>query len=210
MKSLNTPQKTILIGLACLTLAGSLLQYLVKPTPALFNPIKEQPSTYEGKVINVTDGDKITISNARNEKIKVRLTGIDAPESEQPFGKDSTIKLGLIVADKEVRIDTIKKDSLGNVLGKVWVQPSDCSTCGKTLNANHAQLLAGMAWWDSQNADEQSPEDRGRYESAERESRNRKRGLWSESNPMAPWDWRRGLAPNLMDGAAQRNTARDD
>jgi hypothetical protein len=47
------------------------------------------------------------------------------------------------------------------------VQPSDCPTCGKTLEGNHAQLLAGMAWWYRYYAKEQSPEDRGRYESAE-------------------------------------------
>jgi hypothetical protein len=47
------------------------------------------------------------------------------------------------------------------------VQPSDCPTCGKTLDANHAQLLAGMALRYRYYAKEQSPEDRGRYESAE-------------------------------------------
>jgi endonuclease YncB( thermonuclease family) len=97
-----------------------------------------------------------------------------------------------MLADKDVRIETNKKDRYGRVLAKVWVQPSDCPSCGKTLNVNHAQLLSGMAWWYRQYANEQSPEDRGRYESAEDESRMRKRGLWSAPNPVAPWDWRRG------------------
>jgi hypothetical protein len=51
-----------------------------------------------------------------------------------------------MVADKEVRIETNKTDLYGRVLGKVWVQPSDCPTCPKTLNANLSQILSGMAW----------------------------------------------------------------
>jgi len=143
-------------------------------------------------VIKVIDGDTITILSTKNEKIKLRLTGIDAPESDQPFGKDSTRRLASMLADKDVRIETNKKDRYGRVLAKVWVQPSDCPSCDKTLNVNHAQLLSGMAWWYRQYANEQSPEDRGRYESAEDESRMRKRGLWSAPNPVAPWVWRRG------------------
>jgi hypothetical protein len=64
-------------------------------------------------------------------------------------------------------------DITGRVLGKVWVQPADCPSCGKTLDANHAQLLAGMAWWYRYYAKEQSREDRGRYESAEDEAKAR-------------------------------------
>jgi endonuclease YncB( thermonuclease family) len=96
----------------------------------------------------------------------VRLTGIDAPERGQPFGTTSTKNLNRMVAGKQVRVESDKSDRYGRILGKVWVQPSDCPTCGKTLNANHAQILAGMAWWYRYYAKEQSPEDRGRYESA--------------------------------------------
>ncbi|MFP6794425.1 MAG: thermonuclease family protein, partial [Pseudomonadales bacterium] len=98
-------------------------------------------------MIKVADGDTITIRTSKNEKIKVRLTGIDAPESGQLFGKASKEKLASFIANKDVRIETNKKDRYGRVLAKVWVQPSDCPSCGKTLNVNHAQLLSGMAWW---------------------------------------------------------------
>jgi endonuclease YncB( thermonuclease family) len=81
-----------------------------------------------------------------------------------------------MVAGKEVKVESTKSDRYGRVLGKVWVQPADCPTCGKTLNTNHAQLLAGMAWWYRYYAKDQSPEDRGRYESAEDEAKARKWG----------------------------------
>lgn len=97
-----------------------------------------------------------------------------------------------MVAGKDVRVESSKKDRYGRVLGKVWVQPGDCPTCGKTLNANHAQILSGMAWWYRYYAKEQPPEDRGRYESAEDEARKRGWVLWTGPEPVPPWDWRRG------------------
>jgi endonuclease YncB( thermonuclease family) len=144
-----------------------------------------------GRVVAVTDGDTIKVLDADKTEHKVRLTGIDAPERGQPFGTKSRDHLASMVAGKEVRVESTKSDRYGRVLGKVWVQPSDCPTCRKTLNANHAQILAGMAWWYRYYAKEQSPEDRGRYESAEDEAKVRKWGLWADPNPINSYDWRK-------------------
>jgi endonuclease YncB( thermonuclease family) len=145
-----------------------------------------------GQVVSITDGDTIKVLNISNTEYKVRLTGIDAPERGQPFGTASKDHLASLVAGKEVFVESDKKDRYGRLLGKVWVQPADCPTCGKTLDANHAQILAGMAWWYRYYAKEQSPEDRGRYEPAEDEARSRKWGLWADPNPINPYDWRKG------------------
>jgi endonuclease YncB( thermonuclease family) len=145
-----------------------------------------------GRVVAVTDGDTIKVLDADNTQHKIRLTGIDAPERGQPFGKVSKQYLTAMVAGKDVFVESKKSDRYGRVLGKVWVQPADCPSCGKTLDANHAQLLAGMAWWYRYYAKQQSPEDRGRYESAEDEARARGFGLWAELSPINPYDWRKG------------------
>jgi endonuclease YncB( thermonuclease family) len=145
-----------------------------------------------GRVVGVTDGDTIKVLDADNVLHKVRLTGIDAPEKDQPFGKASKQHLLSMVGGKDVLVESKKSDRYGRVLGKVWVQPSDCSRCGKTLNTNHAQVLAGMAWWYRYYAKDQSAEDRGRYESAEDEAKARGLGLWSAPNPIKPYDWRKG------------------
>jgi endonuclease YncB( thermonuclease family) len=145
-----------------------------------------------GRVVSVTDGDTIKVLDASNTQYKVRLTGIDAPAKKQPYGRASTKKLASMVAGKEVLVESSKNDRYGRVLGKVWVQPADCPSCGKTLDVNHAQILSGMAWWYRYYAREQSPEDRGRYESAEGEARARGWGLWADPNPINPYDWRKG------------------
>lgn len=146
---------------------------------------------FSGRVVAVTDGDTIKVLDPANSQHKVRLVGIDAPERGQPYGTVSRDHLAMLVAGKEVVVETDKQDRYGRVLGKVWVQPSDCPSCGKTLNVNHAQILAGMAWWYRYYASEQSPEDRGRYESAEDEARARGWGLWVDPHPINPYDWRK-------------------
>ena len=145
-----------------------------------------------GIVVSVTDGDTIKVLDENSNQHKVRLTGIDAPERGQPFGQASKKYLTALVSGKEVFVESNKNDRYGRVLGKVWVQPADCPSCGKTLDINHAQLLAGMAWWYRYYAKQQSAEDRGRYESAEDEAKARDRGLWSVPDPVNPYDWRKG------------------
>ena len=145
-----------------------------------------------GRVVSVTDGDTIKVLDASNTEQKVRLTGIDAPERNQPYGKASKQYLASLVSGKDVLVESSRSDQYGRILGKVWVQPLDCPSCGKTLDANHAQLLAGMAWWYRYYAKQQPPEDRGRYESAEDEAKTRGWGLWAEPNPINPYDWRKG------------------
>jgi endonuclease YncB( thermonuclease family) len=146
----------------------------------------------DGKVVAVTDGDTIKLLDADNTLYKIRLTGIDAPEKGQPFGNASLKHLASLVAGKNVRVESSKRDRYGRVLGKVWVQPPDCPSCGNTLDANHAQILAGMAWWYQYYADEQPEQDRERYKSAASEAKRRGMGLWSEPEPIPPWAWRRG------------------
>jgi endonuclease YncB( thermonuclease family) len=145
-----------------------------------------------GKVVAVTDGDTIKVLDENRQLHKVRLSGIDAPEKSQPFGNASRKHLISLVAGKDVRVETSKNDRYGRVLGKVWVKPRDCPGCGKTLNANHAQILSGMAWWYQDYAKDQTLEDQGRYASAVKDARERKVGLWREPNPVPPWVWRRG------------------
>jgi len=145
-----------------------------------------------GKVVAVTDGDTIRILDNNSTQHRIRLTGIDAPEKAQPFGNASRKHLASMVAGKEVRVETSKNDRYGRVLGKVWVQPQNCSSCGKTLNANLAQILAGMAWWYQDYAKDQPVQDRARYESAVKQAREARLGLWSEADPVPPWAWRRG------------------
>ena len=48
---------------------------------------------FTAKVQRVVDGDTIHVEDETGKKFKVRLTGIDAPEQNQPYGFASTYHL---------------------------------------------------------------------------------------------------------------------
>jgi endonuclease YncB( thermonuclease family) len=147
--------------------------------------------TITGRVVGVADGDTVTVLDSQKVQHKIRLSGIDAPEKAQPFGNRSKQNLSDLVFQKEVSVDWQKRDRYGRIVGKVMVQPPDCPTCPKTLDTGQAQLIVGLAWWYRKYASEQSPQDRGRYESEETEARARRAGLWRDAEPVPPWDFRK-------------------
>lgn len=132
--------------------------------------------TIEGKVISVADGDTLTLVDANREKVKVRLGQIDAPESAMPYGGKAKQALADKVFGKQVSIAVETKDRYGRVVGVVWLQ-------GKEINL---QLLEeGMAWWYKDYSSDK------RYQAAQEQARQAKKGLWEQANPQAPWEWRK-------------------
>lgn len=136
-----------------------------------------------GRVVGVADGDTITVLDASNSQHRIRLQGIDAPESRQAFGSRSKQHLSDLVFDKQVGVEWEKKDQYGRTLGKVLAGGRD---------VNLEQVRAGMAWHYKHYQGDQSPADRRLYAEAEREAREARRGLWADPDPTPPWDFRRG------------------
>lgn len=148
-----------------------------------------------GRIVAVTDGDTITLLDAANARHRIRIAGIDAPERGQPGGYRSKESLSALVYDQPVRVEWHKRDRFDRKVGMVWVASPNSPCRGKpdcpmTLDAGLAQIAIGRAWWFRMDANEQSAEDRKRYESAEREARSRKAGLWREPKSIPPWEWR--------------------
>ena len=134
-----------------------------------------------GKVIKVSDGDTITVLDSNNQKHKVRLQGIDAPETQQAFGEISRQSLASLVNDKEVIVLWDKKDKYARILGKIIVDGRD---------ANYEQLKKGLAWYYKQYKKDLSDEDKERYSEAEAWARNYSEGLWSDLKSIPPWEFR--------------------
>ena len=134
-----------------------------------------------GKVIKVSDGDTITVLDSNNQKYKIRLQGIDAPETQQAFGETSRQSLASLVYDKEVIILWDKRDKYARILGKVIVDGRD---------ANYEQLKKGLAWYYKQYENDLSDEDKERYSEAEAWARNYTEGLWTDSKSIPPWEYR--------------------
>ena len=43
--------------------------------------------TLTGRIVGVSDGDTLTLLDAKQVPHKIRVAGIDAPEKKQPFGE---------------------------------------------------------------------------------------------------------------------------
>ncbi len=159
-------------------------------------PLSVRAETLQGKVVKVADGDTITIIDAEGDKHRIRLAGIDAPEKDQPYGKESTQSLLELTSGKTVVIEYEKYDRYKRIVGKVLVDPPGevfCMAldCVKKIDAGLEQIERGLAWHYKKYQGEQSEEDRGTYGEAEVAAREKLLGLWKGDRPMAPWDWRR-------------------
>lgn len=147
----------------------------------LFWSISASAETLVGKVVGMADGDTVTVLDEQREQHKVRLAGIDAPERSQPFGRHSKEALSDMVFGKAVSVEWNKVDRYGRIIGKIVVEASD---------VNLRLVEAGLAWWYRKYAVEQSAADQRLYAQAEDVAKREQLGLWNESEPVAPWDWR--------------------
>ncbi len=148
----------------------------------------------EVQVVGVSDGDTITVIDAGQAQHRVRLAGIDAPETGQPFSERSKQALSDLVFRRTVMIQWSKTDRYGRILARVLATPpGPCPLpCIVRLDVNLAQVDAGMAWHYKAYAGEQSRSDRKAFAEAELRARERRIGIWSQPDPVAPWEQRHG------------------
>lgn len=131
-----------------------------------------------GRVVRIADGDTVSILDATNTQHKVRLYGIDTPERGQPYGKAAKNMLMQLVDKKNVGVVVVTTDSYGREVGTLYREG---------LNINFAMVATGYAWWYQRYA----PHERNLAES-EQQARTQGLGLWADSHPVPPWEWRRG------------------
>jgi endonuclease YncB( thermonuclease family) len=135
-------------------------------------------SVLVGKVVRVIDGDTVEVLDSSMNVHRVRLKGIDAPERGQAFYQVAKENLDDIAINREVTITWNKVDKWNRIIGKVLLDRRDVCL---------EQVRAGLAWHFKKYQNEQSEEDRQLYESAEKEARSSRRGLWHDDSPTAPW-----------------------
>ena len=138
--------------------------------------------TLTGRVVGIADGDTLTLLDATNTQHKIRLSGIDSPEKRQPFGEHCKKSLSDLAYDRAVAIESTKLDRYGRVIGKVLVNGQD---------VNLEQVRRGCGWHYKKYQNEQILDDRLSYNAAEESARARRVGLWTDNEPMPPWDWRK-------------------
>lgn len=143
--------------------------------------------TLRARVLWIHDGDTVSVAAPNGLWFKVRLWGIDAPELGQPGGRDSMMALIRLVGRKNVTVNVKDRDRYGRLIGVIIYRKKDI---------NLEMLKLGQACYYKQYAPKQK-----NYAEAEAEARKKKRGLWSEADPVAPWEWRKQKREKKKPGA---------
>jgi endonuclease YncB( thermonuclease family) len=135
----------------------------------------DPPMPFAGKVVKVTDGDTIHVLLDK-ETHKIRLLHIDAPESKQAFGTKAKQALSEKIFGKEVKVVWKERDRYKRVLGDIYLGD-------RWINLEMVQ--DGLAWHYKQYSKD------AKMSAAEIEARDAKKGLWSDPNPIPPWEYRK-------------------
>lgn len=129
-----------------------------------------------GTVTKVIDGDTLDVRLASGS-VTVRLHSVDAPEWDQPYGRDAFAALYALIANKDVEIEVIEQDRYDRQVAVVHVEG---------VNVNASLVQQGHAW---AYRDFLTDLDYCRWEGTAREQR---KGIWAlpVANQVAPWEWR--------------------
>jgi endonuclease YncB( thermonuclease family) len=109
------------------------------PSPAAPRPQRIE----EGLVERVADGDTLTVITANQTKLRIRMFGIDTPETPkgnkfpgQPYGKEAGAYLKQLVEGKRVKVELYEVDRYKRLLSTIFLD-------GKDINL--AMIEAGLA-----------------------------------------------------------------
>ena len=139
-----------------------------------------------GTIVNVADGDTVTLRTAEGQR-RIRMDSIDAPEeghgTEQPGQPDAEASrkhLASLVAGKTLTAQCYEQDQYGR------------DVCALILDdgrsANRVQVEDGYAWAYTARKgdylrDKVMPE-------LQRQAKAAGRGLWTRRDAVQPWKWR--------------------
>lgn len=153
---------TILASLLFITLAGS------------------AQTIIEGIAIDVIEGDIILVLSNEGDTLAVKFRNIECPELKQDFGDKAKAYTQKICLKERITISYDDYDRDRNILGTVVLKN------GKDVGLE--LLNEGLAWHYMKGLD-LGPHSAS-YIEQEKTAREKKRGLWKEKDPMAPWTFR--------------------
>ena len=160
----------------------TMMRILFAMLMALASPLAALAAERHGTVVGISDGDTLTLLDANKTQYRIRLDGIDAPERTQPYGQRARQSLAALAHGRVASADCPKVDRYGRAVCRVIIDGVDVGL---------EQIRRGYAWHYVKYAHEQRAADRERYARAESDARAANIGLWSFSDPIPPWDYRR-------------------
>ena len=149
-------------------------------------------------VLSIGDGDTISVTE-KNQRIKVRLACIDAPETSQsPYGMEARKQLqNLLSIGSEVTLKIKATDRYGRSVAEV-------SKGGININQSLVGSGNSFVYWQYI-----SGCDRQTYSRLENNARLRKFGVWAVPEGIQrPWDYRRSRKAGNASTTSGSNSGR--
>lgn len=129
-------------------------------------------------VTKVIDGDSLEVKAGR-KTYEIRLYGIDAPEYDQPYGSKAKKLVKTTILGKRVDITPVEWDKYHRL---VAIVERDGQSVNKRL------IKSGLAWYYPRYCTKKVCRS---WKQEEKDSRKRKKNIWSTSSSVAPWKWKR-------------------
>lgn len=170
----------LIIFLCCSYFA---LHKLVIYLQDVLRPFKKG-KTYWCRVKAVSDGDTLTCYrfNMRRSETKLRFAYVDAPESNQAFGKESQQMVSKMVQNKLVRVQITDIDRYGRCVGVIY---------RLRKNVNETLVKQGGAWvYEEYIRDKKQL---AHWLELQNQAKKGRKGLWKASRPVRPSVYRKQL-----------------
>ncbi|MBE0556784.1 MAG: thermonuclease family protein [Proteobacteria bacterium] len=132
--------------------------------------------TVTATVTKISDGDTVQAITPEGTKLKIRLYGIDAPETPkghkpgEPFGNASRNYLASLVSQRSVKVEILDIDRYRRMVAILWLAEQ---------NVNQEMIVAGMA--EAYVEYLKNPY-RAPFIQAEQEAKAQGRGVWSQGS----------------------------
>lgn len=175
----SAPRHTRWSTLAAAVVGAALLTACSTPVTDAAAPTATKPATAERVYVShVADGDTITIRRSDQRQAKVRLIGVDTPETKKPYTAvqcygpqataftTTTVRHQWVWIEHDPTVDTT--DRYGRELAYVWIDDH------RLLNQ---ELIAG-GYGRQYAYNDQHYHYRPAFENAETAARDNHRGLW--------------------------------
>ena len=131
------------------------------------------------KVVGIKDGDTFVLLKDGQELV-IRFEHIDCPEKKQPFGKVAKKFVSDKCFGKFVSLKgSLKPDRYNRIIAEVILEDG--------VNLNQELIKNGIAWHFKKYSSST------KYAQLEENARKLKIGIWSNPNPIEPWNWRKGV-----------------
>lgn len=150
-----------------------------------------QVNVIAGRVVRVVDGDTVSVLDEHSRTHRIRLAGIDAPECNMPYGRQSKVLLEALTLNEDVVLIPQGPDRYGRTLATLTMGRRD---------VNLTMLQAGLAWQYNRRSRARHTLEYAAYSTAEAQARVGRLGLWQGAVQIAPWDWRRSHAGHRRGG----------